>query len=75
MTTFGPQRLLTTRRAAAILGVDPVTLRRWRAQGHGPAFIRLTHEDAECRAVRYRREDLEAWIAARVTCPAAGGAK
>jgi len=44
--------------AAARLCVEEKTLAQWRSQGKGPAFIRMG------RAVRYRPEDIELFIAA-----------
>ena len=48
--------LLTTDDAAEILVVPRRTLERWRYLGGGPPFIRLP------KCVRYRPEDLEAWV-------------
>lgn len=50
--------------AAAYIGgadapVSPRTLQRWRQEGVGPAFVKLG------RAVRYRREDLDSFLANR----------
>lgn len=50
--------LLNTRQAAARCGLSPRTLEKRRVVGGGPLFVRLGG------AVRYRLEDLEAWIAA-----------
>jgi predicted DNA-binding transcriptional regulator AlpA len=52
--------LLDTKAAAAYLGLHPNTLEKRRVYGGSPKFCRLG------RAVRYRPEDLDAWIAARV---------
>jgi predicted DNA-binding transcriptional regulator AlpA len=49
-------KLLDTRAAASLLGLNPDTLRNWRCQGVGPAFVRLG------RAVRYRPTDVEAYV-------------
>ncbi|MBU0664377.1 MAG: helix-turn-helix domain-containing protein [Proteobacteria bacterium] len=51
---------LKTEEAAAFLQVKPATLEQWRWSGKGPRFIKLN------RAVRYRKEDLVAFIEARV---------
>jgi len=51
--------LLTDQDAAAILAVEPRTLRLWRAT-RGLPFIRITP-----RVIRYRRGDLSAWVARR----------
>jgi hypothetical protein len=50
---------LTTREAAAFLGLSPKTLEAWRLkQGEGPVFLRYGS-----RAVRYLVEDLRRWRA------------
>jgi predicted site-specific integrase-resolvase len=51
---------LKTEEAAAFLQVKPATLEQWRWSGKGPRFIKLN------RAVRYRKEDLVAFVEARV---------
>ena len=48
---------LNTFEAADLLGVSPATLRTWRATDRGPRFYKCK------RAVFYKVEDLEAWIA------------
>jgi len=55
-----PGDLLTEREAAAELNLSALTLRNWRAlrKQDAPRFIRLG-----ARTVRYRRSDLEAFIA------------
>ena len=50
---------LSTRRAAAFLGLSPRTLDRYRVSGAGPAFHRFGNR------ILYRRDDLEAWASAR----------
>ncbi len=50
---------LTTREAAAYLRLSTSTLNKWRCHGGGPEFLKLG------RAIRYRREDLDAFLAAR----------
>lgn len=52
--------LLDTERVAKVCGLSEVTLRRWRMTGEGPRFIRLG------RAIRYRRADLDAYLADRL---------
>jgi predicted site-specific integrase-resolvase len=47
---------LTEREAAARLGLKIATLRAWRHQGKGPAFLRLG------RAIRYLSNDLDAFV-------------
>lgn len=49
---------LTTKQAAAYLGVSESTLRRWRADGNGPRAI--VYEPG--RAVRYELWELERYI-------------
>jgi excisionase family DNA binding protein len=53
-------RLLTAREVADLLGVKPETVLRWTRRGELPAF-RLG------RAIRFREDDLEAWLAERAT--------
>ncbi|WP_084312179.1 helix-turn-helix transcriptional regulator [Desulfobulbus elongatus] len=52
-------QLLTTPAAASYLGVKPATLEQWRWSGRGPLFVKLN------RVCRYRKADLEAFLAAR----------
>jgi hypothetical protein len=59
--------LSDTARVAAHIGMAPITLRKWRLNGIGPAWIRCG------RAVRYRREDVERWLAARTVTSTAQG--
>jgi hypothetical protein len=46
---------------AGYLGVTVHALRRWRFEGRGPRFIHVG------RLVRYRPEDVEAWLDAQPT--------
>jgi len=50
---------LSTRRAAALLGLSPRTLDRYREGGRGPAYHRFGAR------IVYRRADLDAWAAKR----------
>lgn len=59
-TTF-----LTTRQAAGLLGLKENTLEIWRHRGVGPNYCKLG------RAVRYRADDLMAWVDSRVKTPEA----
>lgn len=59
------ERLLTRREAAAYLGLNPDTLAAWACTGR----YRLPVVKVG-RCARYRRADLEAWLAARTVCPA-----
>jgi excisionase family DNA binding protein len=47
---------LTETEAAARLGLKVATLRAWRNQGRGPAYVRLG------RAVRYLTADIEEFL-------------
>lgn len=53
--------LLSEKEAAKLLGFSPRTLQAWRVTGDGPHFIRISP-----RCIRYRPEDLEAWVNERV---------
>jgi len=48
--------LLNVHELSAVLGVPEATLYGWRTQGKGPRGIRVG------RHLRYRPEDVEAWI-------------
>ena len=50
---------LTTEQAAIFLGLSSSTLAKLRVFGGGPSFLKLG------RAVRYAREDLDAWLTSR----------
>ena len=67
-TPAGPRTssLLTTEEVARLLGVDPSSVRRWRAERppQGPPFIRLSE-----RVVLYDAHDLHTWLADRRTTP------
>ena len=49
--------LLDTAAAARLLGLSPKTLEAYRLRGSGPAYYKAGR-------VRYRREDLLAWLEA-----------
>jgi excisionase family DNA binding protein len=51
---------LTTKAAAEKLTLKKTTLEAWRCRGGGPKFIKIG------RAVRYRPEDLDAFIESSV---------
>ncbi|MBX6389684.1 MAG: helix-turn-helix domain-containing protein [Frankia sp.] len=55
------ERLWTVQDLAGFLGVPVNTVYKWRTTGDGPPGLRIG------RHVRYRREDVEAWLATRVT--------
>jgi excisionase family DNA binding protein len=56
--------LLNTREAAVFLGISKPTLDCWRSQGnpHQPPHVKVG-----TKLVRYRREDLVAWLESRKT--------
>jgi hypothetical protein len=58
--------LLRTDEAAHRLQLTTRTLELWRRRGVGPRYIRLNG-----RVIRYRVEDLNAWLARRALQPAA----
>lgn len=60
MPTNGTYALLTVDQAAQHLGLSASTLAKKRLRGDGPPFVKFGG------AVRYRREDLEAFIASAV---------
>lgn len=53
------------RAAARIGGVQPATMRKWRQRRQGPPYHRRG------RLVRYRSDELDAWIAAQRVEPTA----
>ena len=55
------ESLVRQEKAAIILEVTPRCLENWRHRGGGPNFIRIS-----ARCIRYRRSDLNKWIAERV---------
>lgn len=56
-----PRLGLTTDEAAQTLGLSRRTLEGWRVRGGGPSFVKLTRG-----VVRYRPDDLVAWLGTRV---------
>lgn len=64
------QNTLTTRQAAKYLGVSDAVLRLWRFEGKGPCHFRAGE-----KLIRYRRADLDSWIEARLSAPAAPEAR
>ncbi len=52
--------LINEQEAARKMGVKPITLQLWRLAGKGPRYVRLG-----TRTIRYRPEDIAAWIDAR----------
>lgn len=49
--------LLTSEEVSEMLSISPRTLEGWRTSGEGPKYIRIGG-----RAVRYRLEDIQAWV-------------
>jgi predicted DNA-binding transcriptional regulator AlpA len=62
-------RVLRTPAAAEYVGLSDSTLEKFRLTGEGPQFVRIG-----VRAVGYRIEDLEAWLAKRVRRSTSEGA-
>ncbi|MFF2955669.1 helix-turn-helix domain-containing protein [Kitasatospora sp. NPDC057965] len=60
-----PPLLHTAGEAAAILKVSPATLRRWRREGRGPAYVRVGGR------IGYRHQDLAGYLAASLVVPKA----
>lgn len=55
--------MLTTKQAAKVLGLSPLTLSTWRCRGQGPKFVKLGN------LVRYRKNDLDTWLRERTVDP------
>jgi len=55
----GPNDILDDAQLAAMLRIEPRTLRLWR-QTRALPFIRLTP-----KVIRYRRSDIDRWLAGR----------
>ncbi|MCK0097618.1 helix-turn-helix domain-containing protein [Yoonia sp. F2084L] len=55
-----PNRLMNENEAADVLCYSVRALQNWRHRGGGPDFVRVS-----ARSVRYRRADLNKWIADR----------
>lgn len=55
-----PDDLLLPATVAVLLALTTKTLEQWRWRGIGPRFLKLG------RLVRYRRSDVDAWLAERV---------
>jgi excisionase family DNA binding protein len=53
------QGLLTSKEVAARLGIHPVTLKRWRQEGKGPAYYQFGGK-GPCR---YKERDVDQWLA------------
>ena len=59
------ENLLNERDIARLTGLSLASVRRWRLLKQGPKFLKLN------AAVRYRPEDLKAWLESRPTGGAA----
>jgi predicted DNA-binding transcriptional regulator AlpA len=51
-----PQRLLNERQVADSCAISVLTLRKRRTEGRGPRYVKIG------TLVRYRPEDVDAWI-------------
>jgi len=60
------QSTYTPKQAGKYVGISEAALRLWRAEGRGPRFFKAGE-----KLVRYRKTDLDAWIEARLSAPAA----
>ncbi|WDF73938.1 helix-turn-helix transcriptional regulator [Novosphingobium sp. KACC 22771] len=54
------ENVLKTTQAARYVGLSKPTLERYRTMGGGPRYLKLG------KAVRYRTEDLDIWMAIRL---------
>lgn len=59
--------VMDTNELAAELSLAPGSLNKMRRQGTGPPYVRIAP-----KAIRYRREDVEAWLAERVRTKTTG---
>ena len=57
-----PSEVVRPAEAALVLSVSLSLLKKWRAEGAGPRFVRLGG-----RAIGYRRADLSDWVSARIS--------
>ena len=55
------EALLTEQQAASLLNVNPRTMQKWRIQGGGPRFVRMSR-----RCIRYWPKDLRDWVQNRI---------
>lgn len=56
-----PQRLLNEHQVADSCAISVLTLRKWRGEGRGPRYVKIG------TLVRYRPEDVDAWIQSHET--------
>lgn len=59
--------ILSTANVAGLLGISEGTLRYWRYMDEGPKSFRLG------RHVKYRRSDVDEWLAAQELVTSRGG--
>lgn len=59
MSDLPTNALLTPRECGTLLGIGARTLANWRCEGFGPPFSKVGSR------VRYRKEDVDAWVASR----------
>lgn len=63
----GNNELLDTEEAARFLGIARNTLEVWRSAGrYALPFVRVG------RRIKYRRADLDTWLASRTACQTSG---
>jgi predicted DNA-binding transcriptional regulator AlpA len=60
LTSSGHDTILTSEHAAALLGFHPSYLAKARLSGAGPKYLKIG-----TRSVRYRRSDIDAWLAGK----------
>ena len=61
MATTSLETLMTEHHLARITGMSVATVRRWRLLRQGPKYIKIG------AAVRYKPEDVSAWLESRPT--------
>lgn len=54
-------RLIREGEAALLIDHSVSTLRKWRVQGGGPSYVKISR-----RSIRYRYSDLMGWIDSRI---------
>ena len=56
-------RLISSKQAAAVLGISPGTLENWRVRGYGPPYIKISN------LVKYEEGAVYEWIGKQTTKP------
>ena len=56
------KRTINERDAAQFVGFRPASLRAWRREGRGPAFLRIGGAERPRGSIRYQVSDLDAWL-------------